>query len=116
MDKIHFDYLLERLYPYKATHYHQGKYQTQRPMLLILTIRRKWRNLSFLIILTSNQQAIHSKDIRRVAEAIIEELQDVYLKTPNTVSKRLEMSEKFSQRWNFPNTIGAIDGKHIVLK
>ena len=26
------------------------------------------------------------------------------------------MSEKFSQRWNFPNTIGAIDGEHIVLK
>ena len=85
-------------------------------MLLILTIRRKWRNLSFLIISISNQQAIHSKDSRRVAETIIEELQDVYLKTPNTVIKRLEMSEKFSQRWNFPNTIGAIDGKHIVLK
>ena len=26
------------------------------------------------------------------------------------------MSEKFSQRWNFPNTIGAIDGEHMVLK
>ena len=28
----------------------------------------------------------------------------------------VRISEKFSQRWNFPNTIGAIDGKHIVLE
>ena len=26
MDKMHFDYVVERLYPYKATHYHQEKY------------------------------------------------------------------------------------------
>ena len=54
--------------------------------------------------------------VERVADAIIEELQGEYLKTPNTVSRWLEISEKFSQRWNFPNTFGAIDGRHIVLE
>ena len=57
-----------------------------------------------------------ARTAERVAEAIIEELQDKYLKTSNTVSKWLEVSKKFSQRWNFPNTIGVIDGKYIVLE
>ena len=76
MNKIHFYYLVERLYPlpYKA------------------------------------------RIVGRVAEAIIEELQDEYLKNPNTASKQLEIFEKFSQRWNFPSTNGAIDGKHIVFE
>ena len=54
--------------------------------------------------------------VESVAEAIIEELQDGYLKTPNTVSKWLEIYEKSSQRMSFPNTIVAIDEKHIVLE
>ena len=43
-------------------------------------------------------------------------MQDEYLKTPNSVSKWLEISEKFSQRCNFPNTVSAVDGKHIVYE
>ena len=36
--------------------------------------------------------------IERVAGAIIEELQDEFLKTPNTASKWLEISDKLSQQ------------------
>ena len=54
--------------------------------------------------------------VGRVAQATIEELQDGYLKTANTVSKWLEISGNLSQQWNFLNTTGAIDGKHIVLE
>ena len=43
-------------------------------------------------------------------------MQDESLKTPNSVSKWLEISEKFLHRWNFPNTVSAVDGKHIVLE
>ena len=50
---------------------------------------------------------------KRVTEAIIEELQDEYFKTPNTVGKWLEISDKFLQWWNSPN---AIDGTYIVLE
>ena len=85
-------------------------------MLVILTIRRKWRNLSFLRISISDKQAINSKNSRKSSRDYFKELQDEYLETPNTVSKWLEISENFSQRWNFPNTIDAIDGKHVVLE
>ena len=43
-------------------------------------------------------------------------MQKMYLKTPNNENEWIEISEKFFQRWNFPNLIGAIDGKHIVLE
>ena len=36
--------------------------------------------------------------VERMTEAVIEELQDEYLKTPNAVNKWLEISEKFSQQ------------------
>ena len=56
---------------------------------------RKWANLSFLRISILGQQA---RIIERVAGAIIEELQDEFLKTPNTASKWLEISDKLSQQ------------------
>lgn len=28
----------------------------------------------------------------------------------------LEIAHGFQERWNFPNCIGAIDGKHVVLQ
>lgn len=57
-----------------------------------------------------------SRIIPAVANAIIAELQQKYLKTPSTADKWLEISEKFYERWNFPNMIGAVDGKHIMLE
>ncbi len=28
----------------------------------------------------------------------------------------VEIAKEFQERWNFPNCIGAIDGKHVVLQ
>ena len=43
-------------------------------------------------------------------------MQDAYLKTRKTVEERLLISEKLSQHWNFPNMIGAVDRKHVILQ
>ena len=77
---------------------------------------RKWTNLRSLIYQLWVSRRSIARIIERVAEAIIEELQDEFLKTPNAASKWLEISDKLSQQWKFPNAIGAIDGKHIVLE
>lgn len=39
----------------------------------------------------------------------------IFLKTP-TSEKLLEVAEKFERLWNFPNCLGAIDGKHVRIQ
>ena len=86
-------------------------------MLLILTIYWTCRNLSFLRISILGQQVINNKASGESSTGYCWRIARwVLKKTPNTVSKWLEISGKLSQRWNFLNTTGAIDGKHIVLE
>ena len=50
-----------------------------------------------------------------VCTALWLKLQPLYLPQP-TEQRWREIAEGFSKRWQFPNCIGAIDGKHCVLK
>ena len=43
-------------------------------------------------------------------------LQNGFLKAPETVNEWKSISEEFEQRWNFPNCLGAIDGKHVIVQ
>ena len=54
--------------------------------------------------------------VREVCNAIIEEYTEELFKTPQTEEEWLEVIENWLQRWNFPNVIGALDGKHVPLK
>ena len=51
-----------------------------------------------------------------VCEAIIEEFSAEYMTCPSTAEEWTEVADLFGARWNFHNTIGAIDGKHIGLR
>ena len=50
-----------------------------------------------------------------VATAIWEGLVGDYMSVPTTDDWRA-IAATFQQRWNFPNCVGAIDGKHVVLQ
>ncbi|KAL5457184.1 hypothetical protein EMCRGX_G034429 [Ephydatia muelleri] len=39
-----------------------------------------------------------------------------YVKAPSSVDDWKRISREFYLKWNFPNCIGAIDGKHIVIQ
>jgi hypothetical protein len=54
--------------------------------------------------------------VPETCEAILSEFQDETMKCPTTPDEWREVSKQFSTRWNFHNTIGAIDGKHIAIK
>jgi len=36
------------------------------------------------------------------------------LQVPNTPEKWLEIANDFETKWNFPHTLGSMDGKHVV--
>uniref|UniRef100_A0A915DH47 DDE Tnp4 domain-containing protein n=1 Tax=Ditylenchus dipsaci TaxID=166011 RepID=A0A915DH47_9BILA len=39
-----------------------------------------------------------------------------YLQVPATEEEWIDIAAKFFSRWNCPNTLGAIDGKHVLIK
>ena len=54
--------------------------------------------------------------VTSVCQAIIKNMEPLYLKVPSTEEEWLVIAKKFYDRWQFPNCIGAIDGKHLVMQ
>ncbi|KAG5885393.1 hypothetical protein JTB14_002790 [Gonioctena quinquepunctata] len=61
-------------------------------------------------------QAAISGFIPLVCQAIYDELKGEYLPVPNTSAEWLEVARNFAETWNIPNCLGALDGKHILIK
>ena len=87
MHKVHFDYLVERLYPYLIKQYTIMRESIKPSEQCCLFLRyvasgKIFRSLEYQFRLS--RQSI-ARIVESVAETIIEELQDEYLKTPNIV-------------------------------
>ena len=54
--------------------------------------------------------------VTEVCEAIPKKMGPSYLKVPSSKQKRLQIAKQFEEKWNFPNCLGAINGKHITLQ
>jgi hypothetical protein len=54
--------------------------------------------------------------VREVSTAIFQEFRDEVFKLPATPDEWRVVADGFSNRWNFQNCIGALDGKHIAIK
>ena len=54
--------------------------------------------------------------VKEVCEALWDSLQPDFVKMPSTEEEWLAVSREYEQMWNFPNCIGAIDGKHVVIQ
>ncbi|XP_039280642.1 protein ANTAGONIST OF LIKE HETEROCHROMATIN PROTEIN 1-like [Nilaparvata lugens] len=53
--------------------------------------------------------------VSEVCYALISTLKEV-IKLPNTKDEWMEVERGFNDLWNFPNCLGAIDGKHVVIQ
>ncbi|XP_063960406.1 uncharacterized protein LOC135155411 [Lytechinus pictus] len=51
-----------------------------------------------------------------VCQAIIEEDKGEMMKCPTTPNEWRAISDQFMEKWNFPHTCGALDGKHVSCK
>ena len=54
--------------------------------------------------------------VREVCKAIIDEYMPGVMTCPTTPEGWRAISDNFLQKWNFPHTCGALDGKHIACK
>ena len=54
--------------------------------------------------------------VREVCDVLCEVLQPEFVQMPSNVEEWLGVSRQYEQIWNFPNCVGAIDGKHIVIQ
>ncbi|KAK2567184.1 Protein ANTAGONIST OF LIKE HETEROCHROMATIN PROTEIN 1 [Acropora cervicornis] len=88
---------------------------------LIVPVKRRALRLRFLAT-GESFRSLHfqfrisrpaiSYTVTEVCQAIPKKLGPSYLKVPSSEQERLQFEEK----WNFPNCLGAIDGKHITLQ
>ena len=53
--------------------------------------------------------------IPEVCSAIYRSLKGTYLKFPETDEEWVKLSDSIYHHWQFPNSIGAMDGKHIAI-
>lgn len=56
------------------------------------------------------------KIVSEVCTAIWDRMNSIYMRFPQTPEEWEKKAEGFSELWNFPHCIGAIDGKHVVMK
>ncbi|PIK53163.1 hypothetical protein BSL78_09941 [Apostichopus japonicus] len=54
--------------------------------------------------------------IPEVCDAIYQCLKEHHLKVPNSPAEWNSIADNFHSRWNFPQCIGAMDGKHVLLR
>ena len=54
--------------------------------------------------------------VREVCQAICDEYMDEVMTPPTTSEEWQAIAEAFLKRWNFPHTIGALDGKHVAIR
>ncbi|KAG0725967.1 hypothetical protein GWK47_037553 [Chionoecetes opilio] len=70
------------------------------------------RSLEFQYRISHN---LISSIIPEVCDALFAVLRGTYLKLPTTSAEWQEVASGFSNVWQFPNCIGALDGKHFLV-
>ena len=61
------------------------------------------------------QRSTISKIVAETCRALIQKY-DHMIKCPNTVEQWRDVANRFKDRWNFPHTLGALDGKHVRIR
>jgi hypothetical protein len=57
-----------------------------------------------------------SKFVPEVCDLLWETLQPVGMHMPQNAEEWKSIATEFQQRWNYPHCVGAVDGKHIIIR
>nr|XP_022906871.1 uncharacterized protein LOC111418565 [Onthophagus taurus] len=117
MSEAEFDYLLERVSPLISKSDTNMRQAVNAKTKLTVTLRYlatgdSFKSLEFLFRVPKNTI---SKFIPETCEAIHKTLRE-FIQVPATSDEWKNVESGFRQRWNFPGCVGALDGKHIVIR
>ena len=118
MSPAMFDELVNRLTPRLTRPSTNYRANLQPGLKLAVTLRHlasgtKYRDMAYGWRLPHNTI---SKVVREVCQAILDEYLDEQFTCPSTEEGWRQLSNEWMHIWNFPHTIGAIDGKHVACK
>ena len=113
-----FDELLERLSPRLEKEQTFMRTPLSPGLKLALTLRHfasgnTYSSMKFSWRVPHNTISIV---VREVCQAIIDEYLDELITCPTTPEAWLELARRFLEKWNFPHTCGAVDGKHLACR
>uniref|UniRef100_A0A1Y1LAJ7 DDE Tnp4 domain-containing protein n=1 Tax=Photinus pyralis TaxID=7054 RepID=A0A1Y1LAJ7_PHOPY len=81
--------------------------------LRFLATGESYRSLMYS---TRVHESTISRFIPEVCKAIYNKLKKKYLKMPTTEREWEKIAEQYYTKWDFPNCVGALDGRHIKFK
>ncbi|XP_030758852.1 protein ANTAGONIST OF LIKE HETEROCHROMATIN PROTEIN 1-like [Sitophilus oryzae] len=117
MSVTDFEYLLNSVGPKIAkrnTNYRDAIPPHERLAVTLRFLAAGDSYTSLMYLFKISKQVI-SRIVPEVCEALVMTLHE-YVQLPRTSDSWKEIAAEFSSRWNFPQCLGAIDGKHVVLQ
>ena len=120
MSKERFDILLSLVGPLLAKrHYFSGQRTEITPAERLAVTLRYLATGNSQVSLSFNFRIGRSTIcgiVRETSQAIWDALNTLYVRAPSNQQEWKGISDQFESQWNFPNCVGAVDGKHIIVQ
>ncbi|XP_024890653.1 protein ANTAGONIST OF LIKE HETEROCHROMATIN PROTEIN 1-like [Temnothorax curvispinosus] len=115
MNVHQFDYLCDLLRPYLTKRSIRTPLPIQLRVAMTLEILARGTSVRTSSWSYRIGRSTAHKVFNETCKALWVALQPIYLQAP-TRETMMQISEDFFNRWQFPNCVGAIDGKHISIQ
>ncbi|XP_036346244.1 protein ALP1-like [Rhagoletis pomonella] len=115
MSRTMFDHLLGLVGERLTKHSNRPSIPAALRLFLTLNYLAHGGSQHMLAISYKMGRSTANKIVLETCEVLWDELGGIYLSIPNRHEWK-RIANDFNSIWNFPNCVGAIDGKHIILK
>lgn len=117
MSPERFDHLVSLVSPYIKKSNCRSRQPLSPEQRLVITLRylatgdsQQSQSFNFLV-----GRSTICNIIRETCDGIWSALNEVYLKPPQTKEEWKRIASGFESSWNYPNCLGALDGKHVAM-
>ena len=100
---------------YKESHQILPSYITRRKVIYNASILATGETYESLMYQYQVSEVSISRLVPEVCHVIIKIFMEEYMSLPDSKEKWLSVAKEFEKKWQFPNCVGAIDGKHVPL-